>query len=976
MNPEFGRAYRGAILAVAAAFLAVLGCILVWRMYVWAPSDDSSSVDVVSTRPRANRLPTLNQPRTQTRASEQRITSSQIAGPGTIEGVVFTIKGIPTPAEIVLQKASSMSKVSLTRKEDVRHTTCDAYGWFRVTELSHGTYTVTGRFEDAYAVERVVLRPNEDFARVTLVLFPGRPVAGTVVNEFEEPVGGARLTPATHDGKNTGADVGEALTVHSQEDGSFLFAALEPHMWELYVSAPGYAPVLTPPMQAGSTDNRIVLREGHVVSGSVVRVSDNSPIGGLAVTAAPALLPVRPVTARTDAKGRFELGPLDEGHYVVDVQSETLVVKGGPVALAIRSREPAPTLKLQVEDGGVLLGRVIDGLTKEGIAGVRLRARPKDKLAKYVEASPSEDDGAFEFTGLAAGEYTISAVGARGYSRGREHAIEVSIAPGEVVDNVEMVLLSGVVVAGVVVDDSDTPAPGAEVRVFAERGGALVQAFTDTKGAFVIGGLEPESALVLSAHTPFASSEELEVVRPPESGATGIKLILSVPTGASISGIVVDRQGRPVKAELFVAGEGRTNHPLKPVTTTADGEFLVTGIEPGNYTVHAKRGAGTFVELGSVRAVVDEPAPYQRLVFPMDTFEIVGTVLNSFGDPVSASLDVAEVRENHVLASGFAQSRHDGSFQIAGVEEGIYQIRAIAKGYEPQTVRAYAGDRDVVISLVESGKLAGQVVNANTKQPITAFEIAAVRGGTLPAGGIPNAKQFQVVSNPEGRFSLALEEYYYDLFVRAPGYQLARAAASTSPELDRSGLIVELTPGDVRVAGRVVDAFGNGVSGAAIFIGQLPQFAAQFASRAVTWSDNGGVYEISGLSEGDITISAFHPAAGVGSITLTAGPSANMRFDITLQAGATLQGIVHSEGTPIPYASVSIFGEGGETYRAVTNTDGFYSIPNVGVGSFRFTVEVPSIDGAQNQQASNGLTISGTGEWNFDFDVAENMCDK
>jgi len=119
----------------------------------------------------------------------------------------------------------------------------------------------------------------------------------------------------------------------------------------------------------------------------------------------------------------------------------------------------------------------------------------------------SDADGRFAFLALPAGTFTLSVSkagsrrprSARTHGRGRN---AIRVADGAVVDDVVVALPRGAAIAGIVVDDTGEPVPGASVMI--ERDGARSRAtpavpivgMTDEAGRYRIGSLGAGPVLV------------------------------------------------------------------------------------------------------------------------------------------------------------------------------------------------------------------------------------------------------------------------------------------------------------------------------------------------------------------------------------------------------------------------------------------------------------------------------------------------
>jgi RNA polymerase sigma-70 factor (ECF subfamily) len=187
--------------------------------------------------------------------------------------------------------------------------------------------------------------------------------------------------------------------------------------------------------------------------------------------------------------------------------------------------------------------------------------------------------GGYEFLALPEGRWWIGPE-----STGDELAAwarGVVIGPGSHARRLDLVAEHGAWIEGVVLGPDGKPVPGC--RIVAQRSGDRGQVATQSSdGHFVLGPLKRgEYALRAMAEGAFGWGEPLRVA----AGAQGVELRLTGDgTQGTIAGRVVDEAGRGVKAHVHLLMPRRGS---LGTSTTGEGTFLLTGIEPGEYGVSA-----------------------------------------------------------------------------------------------------------------------------------------------------------------------------------------------------------------------------------------------------------------------------------------------------------------------------------------------------------------------------------------------------
>jgi len=273
--------------------------------------------------------------------------------------------------------------------------------------------------------------------------------------------------------------------------------------------------------------------------------------------------------ARSDEDGRFELADLR-----ADLRHSLFVRAAGHASALFDF--PAAEL-----DGAVLeLGELV--LERPGTIAGRLldrEHRPLPDLWVLLTAEPARRDalgpidggegyaagegfglgrihahtdarGRYALTDLPAGRYWLSG-GSKGFARRAE--LEIELAEGEELDDVDLYLDWGLTLEGVVVDAEGTLLPGASVRIWsraAEPGGfrsSLTYDLARADGRFRLVGLEPGDYDVTAtagfsgrSDPPGFETRLAGVV----AGTTDLRITLARP--APIAGVVRDDAGRPV----------------------------------------------------------------------------------------------------------------------------------------------------------------------------------------------------------------------------------------------------------------------------------------------------------------------------------------------------------------------------------------------------------------------------------------------
>jgi RND superfamily putative drug exporter len=248
--------------------------------------------------------------------------------------------------------------------------------------------------EDTPAGPPAGLPAEERVARVLADLPLG--VVGLVTDPAGRALTGAVLTVTDHSGR-------QLARAHADEVGFFSLPLEAGGTFVLIVAAADARPVAHLVPVAGRTVRHDVRLVGSAALHGVLRSADG-PVAGAVLT----LLDVQGAvvaTTRTDDDGRYRVGDLVAGSYVLSVLSSQF----RPVAQNLVV-EHGHDLELDValSAGGRLVGTVA---TPDGSAVAEASVTLVDEGGSVVDTATTDVDGTFAFDDLTRGRYTLTAAG-------------------------------------------------------------------------------------------------------------------------------------------------------------------------------------------------------------------------------------------------------------------------------------------------------------------------------------------------------------------------------------------------------------------------------------------------------------------------------------------------------------------------------------------------------------------------------------
>jgi len=226
---------------------------------------------------------------------------------------------------------------------------------------------------------------------------PGQPVRGYVRGTENAPVPGASVTLLSLDGRQLGRAV-------AGDDGTYAVSAPGEGTYVLLAAADGLQPQATTVVVGATPVPYDILLSGTSGLAGVVRSADGGvPVAGAVVIVTDVRGDVL-ATTRTDGLGEFTFAELVPGAVTVAVSSP----KHRPLALPVRIAGTGVTrVEVDLRPGAHVQGTVRGAGVPLGGARVTLL----DAAGNVVATTTTGADGAYAFSDLDDGQYTVVATG-------------------------------------------------------------------------------------------------------------------------------------------------------------------------------------------------------------------------------------------------------------------------------------------------------------------------------------------------------------------------------------------------------------------------------------------------------------------------------------------------------------------------------------------------------------------------------------
>ncbi len=372
---------------------------------------------------------------------------------------------------------------------------------------------------------------------------------------------------------------------------------------------------------------------------------------------------------------------------------------------------------------GVIRGRVLaeDGGNPLAKATISLRSKgaPPQDRPRTVRTDSS---GEYTFRDLEPGQYVVTATRngyiPRNYGQKRSHSFRrddvgtaLTVAPGQILGDIDFHLIRAGVVEGSVVDQDNEPVERVSVMLNGYRSLGSERRLlpfgrdeTDDRGQFRIFGIPPGNYYLSVSPRPFFGDPRREmrsfaptfypgVLRVEE--AAGIEVTAGGEVGGfnitvieafsySVSGRVLTPEGTPAHSVWIMSSNesGKDFFSImgRPTNTNLQGEFKVSGLLPGRHRLYARAGGGDDAEMASTTVdLVDRDLSGLTLVLGKGA-EITGRfVVDGEASAVDwrrislSMVSVGNLTQMSFGGSG-AQVKEDLTFKISNRPKGTYRL--------------------------------------------------------------------------------------------------------------------------------------------------------------------------------------------------------------------------------------------------------------------------------------------------------------
>lgn len=865
-----------------------------------------------------------------------RAVSTEVSFAASLAGEVFeTPSGIPAPHAAVALPASSWFPVS--PRTEAPETWQTDWPWSRLSDTGKARLTLESGISEWSFLLHLAGRPARRTGTAPAPRTPALPIR--TVDPRGEPVAGVVVGLR-------GAAFPQLVT-DADGRGTLHFPSLDP--WWVELNGPGgEVGWVQPELPAEGSDPEsidLVVGPPNGLEGRVVDRDLGLPVAGAWVFSR---LERSGLVVRSDAEGRFRLP-------VREVRGELGAAAPGflPFSRRFSTRSkledhgvanPIPDIPLRA--AALTYGRVTD-LEDVPIAGVEIRISlgsldPRSAKNKVLATATTDDDGRFAPGPLPVGFYDLQAraegrapLTVRGVEVPRQDPVRGPVDLGT------LVLASGLVLDGRVVDTEGRPVAGAEAhygaspRLFASRvKGAGKVSISSADGRFILRDLSPGEQLTLVVAKEGYLDQVLARVE--VTDRQPLEVVLERAT--TVRGRVLDSAGSPVAgAEIRLAPEGgggiRMEGLSSEASSDAEGRFVLRGVPPGRVGLEAwAEGFQRWWRNGV--EVPDEEGLEDFEIVLEEGFEVYGTVFDAEGQP-SPRTPVIAHRPSSPRPMASTSTDGEGSYRLRGLGPGPYQVMA---SREYQVVRQSleidgggggalrAGEYRLDLRFAPTLSVSGRVIS-NTGRPVAGATVEV-----SPLGGSEMLDSARATSQEDGRFRLrGLRSAVYSIEASHRDFAPLRFDGGLEVgETDIEGLELVLRPGATlrgRVSGLEHEELAK-VEVSTDIHWAKPDFEGHFVFENLVVGSSLVTAEVVGTGRITQELVVIEEGAGDAEVELSFGDGLRLTAQLT-HLGLPLAGAaVAAQGLDVP----------GESFTR-TDPDGAFVFEGLAAGLYRLVIK-------------------------------------
>ncbi|GAA4876753.1 hypothetical protein GCM10023310_65670 [Paenibacillus vulneris] len=594
------------------------------------------------------------------------------------------------------------------------------------------------------------------------------------------------------------------------------------------------------------------------------------------------------------------------------------------------------SITISVQNTGGIAGIILDNSTGLPLPGAVIQLR--NNTNQTIAQSSSDSGGAYGFTGIAPGGYTLTAT----LPNYTIVTVQTTVNSNSVTTLNLMLPPLPAAVQGKITDTGGVPIPGAMILLKSPFGAVLATQSSDANGLYAFAQLIPATYTIIAGADRYQAQTAGVVLSPNQTSNQNFALKANP---ATVAGTVTGN-GIPIAGALVevVNDKGQV---IAFTNSGLAGTYSIGSLTPGTYRLRvsdpgfAAQLIGFTVGAGGSITINVDLAP--------NPGSLSGVITDAGTSQALSGTEIRLVNSGGITVAAVT-ANSDGSYSIPGIAPGSYTVTFAHNGYASSTLGTIITSDQTAILNASLQTLAGQLsgdVTDSSGSPIPSSVVRILMNQLIIA---------TVNADNNGNYAVSnLAPGNYTVRAEAPNYQRSVLGALIEP-FQTTTVNFQLDPNPSTIIGTVTDASGNPLAGTVLTV-RIDTAAGPNVAKSI--SDINGQYTVLDLTPDDyfVTAAADGFQLSVQGIIVTPGSTQTLNFSLSPEP-STIQGTVFDEttGIPIPSATIEIRimnSNGAVIATAFTDPSGNYLISSLAPGTYR------AIASALNYQSDSATVVIG-----------------
>ncbi|MGM7702002.1 carboxypeptidase regulatory-like domain-containing protein [Pseudalkalibacillus sp. Hm43] len=788
-------------------------------------------------------------------------------------------------------------------------------GTFTFFALQPGQYQINATATDyaANTIAATVIANTTQNVSIPLSLLPGI-ITGRVFNlSSSEGISGAVLTFTTSEGIPITSTI-------SGLNGQYTAANIPGGTVNIGVAAEDFgAESVTAVVSPNQTETvNIGMTESlGFLTGFVTNIATGNPIAGAVILIDENGSQVATVTS--DGSGEFLTQGLRPGNYTAIVSAANFT--SSTASFTILPNDTTTLSFALSPEPGTITGTITNFNTGDPIVGATITIRAQTPSGPIIANTITDPNGDYAVSTLSPSTYTVIA-SANGF--GAAEATDI-VESNEVTRvDIKLVPNPGTIEGTITNNNTGDPVSGVNVEVFNQDGILVFNTTTDSNGFYQFVSLAALQFRIVTRDPNFQTQEVGVTVVSDETTVVNFGLD---PNPGAITGTIRDSETntRLVGAEVLVFS-AQDIVPIAMALTDGLGQYTITGLVPGTYTIVVNAVGYTENSAGST--VFSNQTTTTNLFLTTNSGSISGTVLGTDGQPFKNA--VIKIVDSNGVVVGTSAANADGFYSIGGLPPGTYSIRVAAPDIASQSsgITLVANENKVInfVLRVSPGTITGKVTDQTTGEPIVGANV-----NILDSNGLVIATTATNTSG--GYFVDRLAPGSYTVSVTKTNYaKQTKGGIVQTGELTTVNIALSRSVGSILGVLRDVD--GNRINSVEIGVRLLDSKGLLLQSTIASPESDFSFFNLT-PAQYLISISAEGFRSKVVPVTVAGGTTSELDITLFTESGNLIGTVLNDDsGVGIAGAVINIKDEANNLLNSsFSNEDGRFTVDNIPTGS-------------------------------------------